>query len=541
MFYVDDNLSNSVRQIMAVVELIDSSTGATVDWFFPDDNLKSFTLERVGESKFFGYGYNQKVNVKVIYKGGARPVDVSTKHCLKIHMSSTDASALFNPFPLFYVSEVHRDENTGEYSITAYDGIRAAAAHTVAELNLPEPYSLEDFTQACARIIGCDYSVWYSGHAISPESVIYENGANFSGTETIREALDDIAEATQTIYYIHTSNVLVFRRLDRDGAPVHDLTKDRYFTLESGTNRRLGCIAAVTDLGDNVSVVSPLSGTTQYVRNNPFWTMRDDLGDWLTDAIAAVGDLTINQFDCSWRGNYLIELGDKIRLINKEGDIVDSFFLNDTLTYDGTLSQHTQWSYEDDEAESASNSNTLGETLKNTYARVNKADQRIEMLASEVAANEERVSSLTIDTNGILASVQSLTDDVADTNTELNEDIASLRQSVDAKMSAEDVVIQIQSEINSGGVSQVKTSTGFTFNDEGLMIEKTNSDVKTQITENGMKVLDGKNSDSELLVANNAGVKATNLHADTFLIMSGRSRFEKYGDNRIGCFWIGEI
>jgi hypothetical protein len=44
----------------------------------------------------------------------------------------------------------------------------------------------------------------------------------------------------------------------------------------------------------------------------------------------------------------------------------------------------------------------------------------------------------------------------------------------------------------------------------------------------------------EMLAATSAGVDATNLHAKTYLIVGGRSRFENYGASRTGCFWIGE-
>ena len=45
-----------------------------------------------------------------------------------------------------------------------------------------------------------------------------------------------------------------------------------------------------------------------------------------------------------------------------------------------------------------------------------------------------------------------------------------------------------------------------------------------------------------VLTANNEGVQAVNLHATTYLIIGQYSRFEDYdkdGEPRTGCFWIG--
>ena len=58
----------------------------------------------------------------------------------------------------------------------------------------------------------------------------------------------------------------------------------------------------------------------------------------------------------------------------------------------------------------------------------------------------------------------------------------------------------------------------------------------TQITEDGMTVY---RDNTAVLIANNVGVDAVNLHATTYLIIGNNSRFEDYGENRTGCFWIG--
>ena len=94
-------------------------------------------------------------------------------------------------------------------------------------------------------------------------------------------------------------------------------------------------IYSVTELGDNVHVESENSGVNQYVRDNPFWELRDDIAALLEAAKTAIMDITINQFSCIWRGNFLLEIGDKITLVNKENQTVTSYILNDTFEYTG--------------------------------------------------------------------------------------------------------------------------------------------------------------------------------------------------------------
>jgi hypothetical protein len=103
-------------------------------------------------------------------------------------------------------------------------------------------------------------------------------------------------------------------------------------------------------------------------------------------------------------------------------------------------------------------------------------------------------------------------------------------------MTAEDVKLEIQTTLDDG-VSKVVTNTGFTFDDTGLTVTKTDSEMTTAITEDGMTVY---KNDEEVLTANNEGVNAINLHASTYLIIGTNSRFEDYDNgNRTGCFWIG--
>lgn len=507
---VFSNMINSpVRKTQGRVELFKGSTLELICGCH--DRLKSFTIDRSGEgSKFFGFGVVHRINAHLL--DPKRELDVTTENTLEVEYGV--GSDYIYPYPNFYVTEVNRDETTNELSITGYDALYKAAEHTVAELDLLEGYTIKDFVIACATVLGVPVDI----ESISSAAFMrnYAAGANFEGTENLRDALNAVAEATQTIYYINKDWELIFKKLDAEGAAVYAINKARYMALDSKTNRRLAEIVSATELGDNVSATTGVTGTTQYVRDNPFWELRDDIADIVETAISNIGGLTINQFDCSWRGNYLLEIGDKISLTTKDNENVFSYILNDTTSFDGTLSQKTGWNYEDNNGESANNPSTLGEALKKTYAKVDKANAEIEIVAGETAA-------IKMNTENIQTSV-----------TKIDNDIADLTYSVNTKTSAEDVNISIEKALQQG-VDKVTTATGFTFNEEGLHISKTDSEITTSITEDGMTVY---KDNKEVLAADNEGVTAIDLHATTFLIIGSNSRLEDYG-KRTGCFWIG--
>lgn len=524
-----DLINSPVRRIKARVELLEGST--LLNTFGCDDKLVSLEIQRVGAGKFFGYGVCARLNVKLIDTN--RELDITTANTLDIMWGGDNGIEYQHTLPLFKVAEVHRDENTNQLSITAYDFLYNATEHTTDELTLTA-YSIKEVARESAAILGLNLRL----EGLEDDTAFntfYAEGANLDGTETIRELLDDIAEATQTIYFVNSEMELVFKRLTPVDEVDYAIDRAKYFTLTSKTNRRLFAICHTTELEDNVSAEQTEVGSTQYVRNNAFYELREDIGELINLALANVGGLTINQFEMEWRGNYLLEVGDKLALETKDGSTAYSYLLDDTITYNGSYSQKTRWNYEDNESESESNPTTIGEALKQTYARVDKANKQIELVAVDVSATNDAISSLII-TTGEIASNVSRTEE---NYNELTGEVDELTKKVAATMTAEDVTLTIQQEL-ANGTNKVITSTGYKFDEEGLTVSKTNSEMSTTISDDGMIVY---KDEEAMLTANNVGVEAVNLHAKTYLIIGTTSRFEDYesnGETRTGCFWIGD-
>ena len=161
------------------------------------------------------------------------------------------------------------------------------------------------------------------------------------------------------------------------------------------------------------------------------------------------------------------------------------------------------------------------------------------VIESETRTLKESVTSLQLGTDSINASVKSLQETVTNTTNGLAQDIQSVQNQVNLAMTSDDVKIEIQKEM-SKGTNKVSTSTGFTFDDNGLKVSKSDSEMSTQITEDGMKVY---RNNEVVLTANNQGVDAKNLHATTYLIIGNHSRMEDFSEDgvkRTAMFWIGD-
>ena len=497
------------------------STLATT--YYNTDNLISISIERsCDQGKYFGFGICQKATVQILDTD--REIDLSNYDSLKIYLTTTTSYNSY--FPKFVITDVKRDENTNNLTIESYDVLYNSSKNQVSELGLVAPYTIANVATSAATKLGLtlDYDSTNLAFATS-----YNTGANLEGTETLRSILDDIAEATQTIYYI-SGNKLKFKKLTTQS--ILTIGKADYFTLKSQPSHTITEIVSATELGDNISATTGGEGDTQYVRDNPFWELRTDIATIVENAVTNIGGLTIIPYECQWRGNYLLELGDCITIVAKDNSSIITFLLGETLTYDGGLTSKISWTYPTNTSETESNPSTLGEVLNQTYARVDKANKQIDLVVSKVDGYDSTISQIQLDQNSINATVSNVSSRQDATDTEID----NITQKVNASITSNQVELIVQEEL-AGGVNKVTTTTGFTFNQDGLTISKSNVDITTNISEDGMRVSkDGQ----VVLTADNNGVEALNLHASTYLIIGENSRFEDYDNgSRTGCFWIG--
>ena len=534
----EEMFNSAARQFVGRVELLEGST--LINMFEHDGSLISFTIDRTSDNnKFFGYGISQVLTVML--SDIDRTIEVKKGQYLQA------AYGIGNDYvyncTMFIVDEVTRDENTNELTIKALDPIYTASGHLVKDLALPHEFTLRDFAIACGSKL--NMPVNFVNIPDNLLDVVYtKENANFDEDSTVRNALDNLAEMFGAIYYFCNNWNITFKRFDIASEPVLTIDKSKYFELSAKTAATLTNIMSVTELGDNIVTASGIPGETQYLRENAFLTLREDVATLLENILAAVQGLTIQQFNCKHRGDFRLELGDKIGLTTKDDQIVSAYFLTDSTTYNGGLISNTLWEYEANVNETEGNPTTLGEALKMTYAKVDKVNQEIEILAKRIDNTD--VGQLTEEVASLKMTTDSIVQEVARVETTTSEAIETLTQEVSQSMTADDVTLLITEEL-SDGVSTVTTSTGFMFNEVGLTIAKTGQEMITQITENGMEVT--RTSDQESLLTSNAqGVVARNLTATTYLYVGG-SRFEHYeapADRigpthglRTGCFWTG--
>lgn len=176
----------------------------------------------------------------------------------------------------------------------------------------------------------------------------------------------------------------------------------------------------------------------------------------------------------------------------------------------------------------------FGKTFSEMIGLINESRDKVDSVESTLR-NEiiEQSTSLTRNTEQIVMQAeQRLTNNI----NEVDGKLTDIQKEVSLKLSADDVTIAVREEVGSGVEI---TETGYKFDADGLTISQRGEPIENHLDNTGMYVR--KDGDA-ILTANKDGVEAVNLHASTYLIVGsgdGRSRFEDYGIDRTGCFWVG--
>lgn len=348
MISVSNNFKNkqkaAVRSVNTKVELYSGST--LVETYKADDEIQEYEISKAADlNKLFGQVVCQKINIKL--RNADDDLNVSAGKNLKVY-SGFDTE--FINYPRFYITEINKNELNSQLSVTGYDLIYTAKERKISDLNLVAgtTYTIEQTINLAAAALGTTYSIINTNSIFSKSCVKAEL---FKKDETIYKLIEYIAEATGSIAYINHQNKLCFKGIKSSDTSVLSIDKDVYKTLTTSTNRRLSTITAIDGEESTSASVSGISGTNQFIRDNPI--VNTDRTNWPQTLINILGAITINQFELDWFADISLEIGDKITLVKKDDTTVSSIILDDTIVFNGGLSEKTQWNFEaDSESES---------------------------------------------------------------------------------------------------------------------------------------------------------------------------------------------
>lgn len=202
----------------------------------------------------------------------------------------------------------------------------------------------------------------------------------------------------------------------------------------------------------------------------------------------------------------------------------------------------------------ASDTVTLGKSYTTLTGSAESGERRqtdgLDRVERDARADYEKNKAMISETETWLTSL------IEQTSESIRSEVSAQQKETDAlkgrvtevEQTAGSVSVRV-GRIEADGVNKVTTSTGFTFDENGLTVEKSGAGTKTTVDETGLTVQDANGASAEELLyagvdseTKESVVKAKNIRVSKYLIVGKNSRFEDYeadGEPRTGCFFIG--
>lgn len=263
-------------------------------------------------------------------------------------------------------------------------------------------------------------------------------------------------------------------------------------------------------------------------------------------------------FKTSYYGYPYLDVGDIIYVEDMKDNGYISYVFNHTFTFNGSFTGSIETSALTKTQTAYKNTTDIKTKFKQAERKIDKINGIIQDIIEEVDENTEKLSQheQTIDsiTDTVKEKSEQLAKDINNNYQEIiqkfdevprNDDIVAIENKVETIQNSTEYAINIAEDIQVNGVSKVKTETGYTFDNNGLTIEKTNAKTKSTLNETGLNIKDATGSSEESLLFagydNETGetvVKSKNMTVEKYLTIGKYSRIEDYEEGT-GVFWIG--
>lgn len=427
-----------------------------------------------------------------------------------------DADYFYKEYGTYIVKEKKVDEEQGTILLECYDLMLQAMIPFDLVLVNPETATEENPTITVRALLDaiCDRFGWQKGYVDQTftASSISIKANTYDANYTFRDVLDEIAQvACRTIAFV--GDALCF--FTPQGAANETIDASNLKTLKIGKTYGPvnSLVLARTPQEDNIYYRDEASiaanGLTEIrIENNQIIEQRRD---FMLEALWPdyIG-IKFTLYELESYGIGYLNVGDKFYIQTPDGELHRTIMLCDDLKITQGLSETSRLE--------------APEVVETDYSAASKTDRALNQTILKVDKQAGDITALVTKTNNLASTV----DGLSGTVTNLTK----------ISMDSEKVDLAITEAIK--GINSITTTTGYTFDKNGLHIQKTVDGVPEEmenlLDNTGMYVNRGGDN---ILTANNEGVDAINLRSRQFLIIGDNSRFENYGTDRTACFYIG--
>ncbi len=409
-------------------------------------------------------------------------------------------------------------------------------------VNFDASYTSLNFTQSFNNVLARDgyvTALWLARYTCDQANVSFNsttftnwdyhiNTNQFTGGESLRDVMKAIAQLAFGWVRIGWDNNCYIDEFEQIATQAEDydtLDYNKYYSLTTQKNSFGPVNKIVIGMQDVEGENAFIQDETSILENglcelqiwdNPLTYTQEQREQVIQTAQHLLG-LTYKPLETETIGHPWYQANKLIKIKDMELNTISTYMFNKDINYSGHIRTPLTSVASTTQEDSVTYDSSLYKDIRDVRIQVNKQDGVITLLNSNITALDDGLSKLE---NRVETTY---TDSY--TKTEIQEIISGTNPD--------------------GTVVSSVTTTAGTFDKDGLTIEQTEADTKTNINANGMVIYDATGSvDDPLLTVNSDGVIAKNIKLSTYLTIGQHSRIEDYDDPEggtgTGVFWIGD-
>ena len=357
----------------------------------------------------------------------------------------------------------------------------------------------------------CDRLGWAKRYTTFVNSDKVIDGEKYDANYTFRDVLDEIAQvAAGMIAFVGDELDVIY---PTDSGETIDSSNLKTLKMGESYGPVNSVVLARSPQEDNIYLMDDESvatyGLTEIrIENNQI--MDSHREDFIEGILGALLGLQFEMYELESFGIGYLNLGDFFTIQTPDGVDHKTLMLCDDLQITQGLSETSRLE--------------APEVTETDYSAASETDRVLNKTILKVDKQAQEITALVSTTENIESAVGGLS--------------STVTRMAEVMVDSDSVDIKISKAV--GGINSITTSTGYSFDQDGLHIQKVVNGVaeemENRLDHTGMYVNRGADN---ILTANNEGVDAINLRSRQFLIIGDNSRFENYESDRTACFYIG--
>ena len=295
----------------------------------------------------------------------------------------------------FLIKSYSYDADKGKFKMSCVDYMAEFDKYQVKELPMfTYPLTVDDYlTAICVKAGVIKSAETYWGN-----NTILTQAPNFSGTESLREALKGLAQMCLANCCMNKAGKLKMSCIVDSTA--QSITADDYYTATFGERIiPINTVSLVRDPANdiiyakdqamiNVDGVSDLS-----ISNNPF--MDNDRATFANKLLNKVKGLSLYPCEIDWRGNFALEPFEKLSVTAVDNTVKTAYLFNRETAYNGGLREKISCKGYNKKVVQYAKGSTIQDKLRNAEISVDKVNQRIDLLAENSYTKEQVDTEIT--------------------------------------------------------------------------------------------------------------------------------------------------